>query len=136
MADLVAGSRTEVPHRRTWPIVVAAAVLAAAAAAGLLLLTWPRTTTVRTMPATVAYGGGSPVHVAVLRHVHAPLGTDHWLVVLGSDPGGDYGHVVRLDATGVDPASVAVQWEQDAAVLVYGSGHRLSVPSRFFTGGR
>ncbi|WP_199512541.1 hypothetical protein [Nucisporomicrobium flavum] len=135
MVDVIA-SRAEAPGRRTWPIVVAAAVVAAVAATGLLLLTWPRTTTVRTMPATVGYGGAPAAHVAVLRHVHAPLGTDHWLVVLGSDPGGDYGHVVRLDATGVDPASVTVQWEKDAAVLVYGSGHRLSVPSRFFTGGR
>jgi hypothetical protein len=134
MVDVVAGPRTETPGRRAWP-VVAAAVLAAAVAASLVLLTWPRTTTVRTMPATVRYGDDA-AHVAVLKHVHAPLGTDHWVVVLGRDPGGDYGHHVRLDATGVDASSVDVQWEGDAAVLAYGSGHRVSVPSRFFTGGR
>src|SRR5690242_15178248 len=104
MVDVVAGPRTQAPRRRTWPIVAAAALVALAAAAAVLL-TWPRTTTVRTMPATVSYGG-EPAHVAVLKHVHAPLGTDHWVLVLGRDPGGDYGHHVRLDATGVDPASV------------------------------
>ncbi|MEV4701822.1 hypothetical protein [Actinoplanes sp. NPDC049316] len=132
MVDFAAGPRTEAAARRVRLVV---ALVAVVLVAGLALLTWPRTTTVRTMTATVAYGGEG-AHVAVLKHVHAPVGTDHWVVVLGRDPGGDYGHQVRLDATGVDAGSVGVQWEKDAAVLVYGSGHRVSVPSRFFTGGR
>ena len=127
----VTAAAGKAPGHRVRLIVALAVVLVASVA----VLTWPRTTTVKTMTATERYGedGG---HVAVLKHVHAPLGIDHWVVVMGRDPGGGYGHRVRLEATGVDPSSVAVEWTQDDATLVYGTGHRVTVPARFFTGGR
>jgi hypothetical protein len=119
------------PGRRL-PLILALAVVLAA---GVTVLTWPRVTTVKTMTATERYGEDGE-HVAILQHVHAPVGVDHWQVVIGRDPGGGYGHVVRLDASGVDPSSVVAEWGKDHATLVYGTGHRLAVPARFFTGGR
>ena len=61
---------------------------------------------------------------------------NHYEVVLGRDPGGDYGHRVRLDATGMDPAELTVEWTPDGAWLDYRSGHRAFVPASFFIGGR
>ncbi|MDI6104748.1 hypothetical protein QLQ12_39775 [Actinoplanes sp. NEAU-A12] len=129
--DMAAAPAGKARGRRVWLILALAVVLVA----GVAVLTWPRVTTVKTMTATEHYGedGG---HVAVLKHVHAPLGTDHWEIVMGRDPSGGYGHGVRLDATGVDASSVVVEWGKDDATIVYGSGHRLTVPARFFTGGR
>lgn len=124
-------SAGKAPGRRVLLILALAVVLGA----GVAVLTWPRVTTVKTMTATETYGEGRR-HVAVLKHVHAPLGTDYWKIVMGRDTSGNYGHMVQLDASGVDPGSVSVEWGKDDATLVYGTGHRLTVPARFFTGGR
>lgn len=118
------------------------------AACGAVALLWPRTTVVKVFeqPPAVAYADGSP-HVAVLRHIHAPIAAvrlsgdgfsvqNHYEVVLGRDPGGDYGHRVRLDATGMDPAELTVEWAPDGAWLDYRSGHRVFVPASSFIGGR
>jgi hypothetical protein len=118
--------------RRTWLMVAAAGVVVAG---GVAALTWPRTTTVKTMTATVDYADGGE-HLAIVQHVEAPVGVDHFEVVLGRDPSGTYGHRVRLEATGLDPESVSIRWAKDNAILTYASGHQLTVPARAFTGGR
>jgi hypothetical protein len=136
-------SRTR-PLRTAATIVVACGVLLAAGIA----LYWPRTTAVKTFtqPAGVVYADGS-VHTAVLRHVRAPISAlqpwtdgssdhDHYEVCLGRDPGGGYGHFVRLGATDLDPARLTVEWSADGAWLTFTSGHRVLVPAASFIGGR
>jgi hypothetical protein len=114
----------------------------------VVALWWPRTTVLKVIsqPPGVQYADDS-AHVAVLKHVRAPIAAlqfsnvgnpavDHYEVVLGRDPGGGYGHHIRIAATGADPADLTVDWTTDGAWLVYRSGHRLFVPARFFIGGR
>ena len=126
-----------------------AGVVVLALVAGLVSAFWPRTTVVEVFrqPADVTYRDGRQ-HVAVLRHVRAPIAAlrlsrdsavdaDHYDLVLGSDPGGNYGHHVRLDAgTGDGVDGLAVRWTETGATLTYGSGHVLTVPARLFVGGR
>jgi hypothetical protein len=117
-------------------------------AVAVVALWWPRTTvvSVSTQPAAVTYSDDS-VHVAVVKHVRAPIAAlrlsdddasdlSHYTVVLGRDPSGGYGHHVRLDASGADPSGLTVEWTADGAWLTYRSGHRLFVPAASFTGGR
>ncbi|XTZ15178.1 hypothetical protein ACQSSU_27670 [Micromonospora echinospora] len=129
-----------------WTVVVLALVCCVVAAA--VVLWWPRTTVVRVVdqPSEVVYADGS-AHFAVLTHVRAPIAAirlsqdassavNHYAVVLGRDPGGSYGHRVRLDATGMDPTELTVEWTADGVWLSYPSGHRVFVPATHFTGGR
>lgn len=128
--------------------VVATVALVCGALAATVVLWWPRTTVVRVeqQPPAVVYPDGGR-HVAVLRHVRAPITAlrstgsgpspvDHYEVVLGRDPSGDHGHRIRFDATGMDPDDLTVEWTADGATLAYRSGHRIFVPATFFTGGR
>ncbi len=117
------------------------------ALAAAVALWWPRTTVVQVFqqPAGLTYADGSS-HIAVLKRVRAPVAAlglsaavpaaDHYQIVLSRDPGGHYGHRVRLDATGVDPNGLTVEWTTDGAWLTYPSGHRLFVPAKSFIGGR
>ena len=107
------------------------------------MLFWPRTTVVRVLhqPAGVVYGGGE--RVAVLKHVRAPVvaldllvGADHYDLVLGGDPQGAYGHYVRLDASGMDPSQLTIEWKPEGVWLSYPTGHRLFVPAKSFSFGR
>ena len=131
------------PRRSTLVIAAVCGVVVAAVA-----LWWPRTTVIRVIsqPPGVVYADDS-THVAVLKRVRAPMAAlplpnldtsalDHYEVVMGRDPSGGYGHHVRIEATGADPADLTVEWTADGAWLVYQSGHRLFVPAKYFTGGR
>ncbi|WP_416901806.1 hypothetical protein [Micromonospora echinospora] len=134
-------------HRHLLRVAVVLALVCGVVAAAVVLW-WPRTTVVRVVdqPSEVVYADGSR-HFAVLTHVRAPIAAirllgeassavDHYAVVLGRDPGGSYGHRVRLDATGMDPADLTVEWTSDGVWLSYPSGHRVFVPATRFTGGR
>lgn len=121
-------------------VAVLLAVLAVVVAA--VALGWPRTTVVKVIdqPAGVAYSDDS-AHFAVVRQIRAPIAAirpaqGYYEVVLGRDPGGDYGHHVRFEATDLDPADLAVDWTAEGAWLGYRSGHRVFVPATFFVGGR
>ncbi|WP_218617691.1 hypothetical protein [Cryptosporangium aurantiacum] len=125
------------------------AVAVVAVLTAVVALWWPRSSVVAVhrQPADVVYADGHS-HVAVLRHVRAPIAAlrladdasvaeDHYVLVLGSDPAGAYGHMVRLDAgTATDAERLTVVWTPEGAEITYGSGHRLFVPAALFTGGR
>lgn len=121
--------------RKRW---LAAAGLVIALTTAVAVLSWPRTNVVEvfTQPSTITYQQDAGAHVAVLRHVHAFVGVDHYDVVLGRDRGGSYGHLVRLDMTGVDPTALTVEWTTEGAWLVLRSGHRVLVPADKIVGGR
>ncbi|RKR87014.1 hypothetical protein BDK92_1286 [Micromonospora pisi] len=152
MADAAALSARPVPRtpERVRSVRIAVAVvLAVGVVIGAVLLCWPRRTVVEVInqPPEVRYADGDNSHVAVLVHVRAPIaalqlsagGTsslDHYEVVLGSDPSGGYGHLVRVDATGMDPGRLTVVWTVEGAWLNYQHGHRLFVPAKSFVGGR
>jgi hypothetical protein len=137
------------PRRLSRPIRTAAAiVVVCSAVAAAIVLCWPRTTTVKvfTQPGAVVYSDDS-THIAALKHVRAPLAAlrpwadntsdlDHYEIYLGRDPGGGYGHYVRLDATDMDPTRLIVEWKADGAWLDFQSGHRVFVPATYFIGGR
>jgi hypothetical protein len=131
------------PVRPTLIIAAGCAVVVAA-----VVLCWPRTTVLKVLsqPPGVQYADDS-THVAVLKHVRAPIAAlqflnvdtsavDRYEVVMGRDPGGGYGHRIRIEAAGADPADLTVEWTTDGAWLVYRSGHRLFVPAKYFIGGR
>ncbi|MFB9322050.1 hypothetical protein [Cryptosporangium minutisporangium] len=134
------------PPGLRWALGGAAIVAVLAVAVALW---WPRSTVVAVyrQPAGVVYADNVR-HVAVLRHVRAPIAAlqssgaaasreNHYVLVLGSDPSGGYGHPVRLDAgTGTDAERLTVEWSPAGATVTYGSGHRLFVPAASFTGGR
>jgi hypothetical protein len=133
-------------RRLLWTLSILGLVCALVMGIGVASL--PRRSVVRVIeqPPTVEYADGS-THVAVLHRVRAPIAAlrlspdtspalDHYEVVLGRDRSGGYGHQVRLDATGLDPAELTVEWTADGAWLDYPSGHRLFVPADSFTGGR
>ncbi|MFB9544785.1 hypothetical protein [Micromonospora sagamiensis] len=136
-------------ERRRRPLRAAIIVaLVCGVVAAAVLLWWPRTTVVRVVdqPSGIGYADGS-AHFAVLTHVRAPIAAirlseggssavDHHAVVLGRDRSGGYGHRVRFDATGMDPADLTVEWTAEGVWLSYGSGHRVFVPANQFTGGR
>ncbi len=124
-------------------VAVVCGVMVAAVA-----LWWPRATVLKVIsqPPGVGYADDS-THVAVLKRVRAPIAVpqlpnvdasalDHYEVVMGRDPSGGYGHHIRIEATGADPADLTVEWTADGAWLVYRSGHRLFVPAKYFIGGR
>ncbi|GAA0251286.1 hypothetical protein [Cryptosporangium japonicum] len=127
--------------------VVAGVVASVAVVLVAVAAWWPRTDVVTTFRADATYGDGRQ-YVAVVRHVHAPItalrlsgdsssATDHYEIVLGSDPSGNYGHYVRLDAgtaEGID--GLTITWAEPGASIRYPSGHALYVPARLFTGGR
>ena len=134
--------------RRRTSRLVAFAVAGAVIALGIFLC-WPRTSTIKTstQPASVKYSDGS-THAAVLKRVRAPIAAlgltdtiafaaNHYEIYLGRDPGGDYGHHLRLDATGMDPSDMTVEWTAEGAWLTFPStGHRIFVPADSFVGGR
>jgi hypothetical protein len=145
MSDIATPPAADSDGRRRVRVAVAAVCGVVVAA---VVLWWPRTTVVKvfSQPPAVAYSDGSG-HVAVLKRVRAPIAglqaavnsrsvLDHYEVVLGRDPGGGYGHRVRVDATGLDAAELTVEWTADGAWLGYPSGHRMFVPAAGFTGGR
>ncbi|WP_051570845.1 hypothetical protein [Cryptosporangium arvum] len=151
MSDLasppVPPAPASVPQRPASGRVAAGVVASAAVAIVAVAAWWPQTDVVKVFRADATYGDGRQ-HVAVVRHVHAPISAlrlsgdrdtaaDHYEIVLGSDPGGDYGHHVRFDAgtaEGVDGATIT--WSGDGASIRYPSGHSVDVPARMFTGGR
>lgn len=125
---------------------VAGAAGAAVAVLGAVLLlvalSWPQRDAIDSFqqPVTVQYDDGS-VHYATRWRIHSPaapvgLGDDHHVMVLGSDPSGAYGHPVRFAALGSEPTELTVRWAPEGAFIDYGSGHRVFVPARWFTGGR
>ena len=134
--------------RRRTSRLVALAAAGAVVALGVFLW-WPRTSTITmsTQPAAVTYADGS-THTAVLKRVRAPIAAlgltdtigfapNHYEIYLGRDPGGDYGHHLRLDATGMDPSDMTVEWTPEGAWLTFPpTGHRAFVPADSFVGGR
>lgn len=108
---------------------------------------WPRSEVVEVYRSDVKYADGRS-HVAVVRHVRAPItalrlgdpvesDADHYEVVLGSDPSGNYGHRIRLDVgAGTDVESIRVEFTPDWATIDLRSGHSLTVPASAFLGGR
>ncbi len=148
MSDIATPPGPPVADRDGRRRVRAAVVLAAVIGVVAVALCWPRTTVVKVIsqPPGVVYADGS-VHVAVVKRVRAPIAAvqsaansrfvlDRHEVVLGRDPGGGYGHRVSVEATGLDPAALTVEWTPEGAWLAYPSGHRMFVPAKSFIGGR
>lgn len=143
-APASAGPRTRTARLAVIAICGAVVLLVAL---GIFLCTPQRSTVASfTQPAEVTYTDGGTHHV-VLQRVRAPItalglgrnGTsalDHYEIVIGRDPSGGYGHLVRIEATGADPEQLSVQWTSEGVWLDYPTGHRLFVPAKSFTGGR
>ena len=144
---------TPPPRARSTRLTVIAICGAAVLLVALgVFLCKPQRSTVTsfTQPAEITYtanGTDGGTHYVLLQHVRAPIaalgfgadGTsalDHYELVIGGDPSGGYGHRVRVEATGVDPEQLSVQWTNDGVWLEYPTGHRLFVPAKSFTGGR
>ena len=149
MTEMAAPTAPTTPDgRRRTSRLVAFAVAGAVIALGIFLW-WPRISTVKTstQPPSVTYTDGS-THTAVLKRVRAPIAAlgltdtidfapNHYDIYLGRDPGGDYGHHLRLDATGMDPSDMTVEWAAEGAWLSFPpTGHRVFVPADSFVGGR
>lgn len=64
------------------------------------------------------------------------LGYDRYETTLGRDPGGGYGHGVRVEFTGASTRPRRVHWTDRGVTLYYAHGHRVFVPAGAFTGGR
>jgi hypothetical protein len=135
-----AGQRPR-PWQRPWlRRIVVVGVCLVALAVGLFVLQLRRPSEVQRFqqPEAVTYADGRR-HIAVLHHIETPgsmlgLSSDHYELLLGSSA--DHGHVVTIEAGGLDPTDLDVTWEPDGARVTYGSGHELFVPAEAFTFGR
>jgi hypothetical protein len=146
-APLAPAATGAAPVRPSLARVVAGASAAVVVVVLAVAAWWPQTDVVEVFRGDANYGDGQQ-QVAVLRHVRAPISAlrlstgstsevDHYEIVLGSDPRGDYGHHVRLDVGTTDGAEgITVQWTESGVTIRYGSGHVLSVPAHLFVGGR
>jgi len=110
--------------------------------AAVVVLSWPHDDRVETwrQPDSVSYSDDS-AHTATVIHTYTwgsaiGLGYDRYETVLGRDPGGSYGHGVRVKSTGVSTRPRRVHWTDKGVTLYYGHGHRVFVPADAFTGGR
>ena len=149
MTDMAAPTAPPTPDGRRRTSRLVALVVAGAVVALGVFLCWPRSSTIKTstQPESVTYSDGS-THTAVLKRVKAPIAAlglteaigfvpDHYEVYLGRDPGGEYGHHLRLDAGGMDPSDMTVEWTVEGAWLTFSpTGHRTFVPADSFVGGR